>query len=205
MVNTAFPDSVDPPYYPNTTTFINLLNVSSSKDLADKEAGFTVIRSIELLQNPDLTPQTFDFSHLKSIHHYLFQDLYGWAGKPRSYDMRKNGDEFTPAKDLPKYEAHVFSRVTEYCNNNKRPTITDAAKQLASCLGIINIYHPFPEGNGRAQRIFISLLARNFNYSINWDATYPWEIVETSKQVHIGNYQPLEQMIKRIIVDESKP
>lgn len=204
MDNNVFPDAVEPQCYPNTTIFVNLLDVISSKDLAEKEAGFTAIRLIELLQNPELVHQTFDFSHLKSIHQYLFQDLYEWAGKPRSYDMRKDGNEFTPAKDLPKYEAQVFSRVAEYCNNKQRPTITAAAKELASCLGIINIYHPFAEGNGRAQRIFISLLAKKFNYAINWDAAYPWEIIETSKQVHMGNYQPLEELIKRIIIDERK-
>lgn len=49
--------------------------------------------------------------------------------------MRKDGNEFTPAKDLPKYETQVFSRVTEYCNNKQRPTIIVAAEELASCLG----------------------------------------------------------------------
>lgn len=205
MADTVFPDSVEPEYYPNTSIFINLLNISSSKELRDKEAGFTVIRSIELLQNADLTPQTFDFNHLKLIHHYLFQDLYKWAGKPRSYDIIKNGDKFTPAKDLPKYEAQVFSRSIDFLNSCQRPTLDEAATKLASCLGIINIYHPFPEGNGRAQRLFISKLANIFKYSINWDATHSWEIVETSKHVHMGNYIPLENLIKRIIVDESLP
>lgn len=204
MADTAYPDSVEPEYYPNTTTFVNLLNISSSKELRDKEAGFTAIRSIELLQRADLTPQSFDFKHLKSIHHHLFQDLYEWAGKPRSYDMKKNGDEFTPAKYLPKYEAQVFAESIEFSNCHQKQNIDEAATKLASCLGIINIYHPFPEGNGRAQRLFISELAKASQYFINWDAAYAWEIVETSKQVHIGNYEPLENLIKRIIVDESQ-
>jgi len=203
VADTTFPDSVEPEHYPNTTTLVNLLNIFSSQELKDKEAGFTAIRSIELLQNADLTPKTFDFRHLKFIHHYLFQDLYEWAGKPRSYDIRKNGDEFTPAKYLPKYEVEVFTRSIEFSSSNQRPNIDKAAIKLASCLGAINIYHPFPEGNGRAQRIFISELANIFLYSINWDASHSWEIVETSKQVHIGNYEPLENLIKRIIVDES--
>lgn len=205
MADTAFPDSVEPEYYPNSTLFVNLLDISSSQELRDKEAGFTAIRSIELLQNAGLTPQTFDFKHLKSIHHHLFQDLYTWAGKPRSYDMRKSGDEFTPAKYLPKYEAQVFSRSIAFSNSSQRPNIDKAATKLASCLGIINTYHPFPEGNGRAQRIFISQLANIFQYSINWDAAHPWEIVETSRQVHAGNYEPLKNLIRRIIVDESQP
>ncbi|VAW54445.1 Cell filamentation protein fic [hydrothermal vent metagenome] len=204
MVDTVFSDSVEPLCYPNTSVFINFLNLTSFKKLRDKEAGFTAIRSIELLQNPSLIPQTFDFDHLKAIHSYLFQDLYEWAGRPRSYDVRKNEDEFTPAKYLPKYEKQVFSRVSDYCNCSQRPPINEAAIKLAACLGIINIYHPFPEGNGRAQRIFITMLAGVYNYAINWDATYPWEIIETSKQVHIGSYQPLEKLIGRIIVDKNK-
>lgn len=203
MADTVFLNSVEPEYYPNTRVFINLLNIQSFKELREKEAGFTAIRSIELLQNPSITQQTFDFKHLKSIHYYLFQDLYKWAGKPRSFDMGKDGDEFTPAKELPKYETQVFARSIDFCNTPQRPSRDDAAKKLASCLGIINTYHPFPEGNGRSQRIFISKLAHIFQYSINWDAANPWEIVETSKQVHKVNYEPLENLIKRIIVDKS--
>lgn len=64
MVNTVFPDSIEPEYYPHSTTFINLLDISSSKKLKEKEAGFSVIRSLELFQKPDLIPATFDFSFL---------------------------------------------------------------------------------------------------------------------------------------------
>lgn len=205
MPDTVFPDSVEPAYYPGTTIFVNLLNISSSEKLKDKEAGFTAIRSIELLQNDNLIPETFDFKHLKSIHYHLFQDLYKWAGKPRSYDMMKDGNEFTPASNLPEYEGQVFARSTDFLNSNQRPTIDGAAVKLASCLGIINIYHPFPEGNGRTQRIFISKLANIFQYSINWDAAHSWEIIETSRQLHSGNYEPLESLLKRIIIDRHLP
>jgi fido (protein-threonine AMPylation protein) len=62
--------------------------------------------------------------------------------------MRKNGDEFTPPEDLPKYESTVFARANETVElvNPSKDTL---AEKLARCLGILNIYHPFPEGNGR--------------------------------------------------------
>lgn len=204
MVDLVFPDGVEPRYYPNTTIFENLLNISSAEEFHSKEAGFTAIRSIELLQKPDLIAHNiFDFECLKAIHKYLFQDLYLWAGKPRSYDMHKDGSIFTPANELPKYENQAFERSIEFAKKTQRPSLPEAANSLASCLGIINTYHPFPEGNGRTQRIFISLLANVFKYSINWNAVHIWEIIETSKQVHNGNYEPLENLIKRIIVDEN--
>jgi hypothetical protein len=62
VVNTVFPDSVEPEYYPHSTTYINLINISSSKKLQEKEAGFTVIRSLELFQKPDLIPITTKYA-----------------------------------------------------------------------------------------------------------------------------------------------
>ncbi len=203
MADAVYPDSVDPACYPGTTTFVNHLKITDHNVLQEKEAGFTAIRSIELFQRAEIIQQTFDFPHLKAIHYYLFQDLYAWAGMPRSYDVKKGSDVFTPACELPKYEADVFSRSIDFSHLSTRPSISEVAGSLAACLGIINIFHPFPEGNGRAQRIFISSLARVFQYSLDWNSAYPWEIVETSKSVHKGNYEPLELLMERIIRDEA--
>jgi cell filamentation protein len=134
----------------------------------------------------------------------LFQDLYEWAGLPRSYDVKKGEDIFVRACELPKYENEVFIRSINFSNLPQSPQIDDAAKSLASCLGIINIFHPFPEGNGRAQRLFISALASVFKYSLDWNGAQAWEIVETSKAVHRRNYKPLERLVEKIIRDDSK-
>jgi cell filamentation protein len=184
VANYLFPDSIEPEHYPNSSVFVNLLDITDSKLLREKEAAFTMLRTYELLQQTDILPQTFDFSHLKSIHHYLFQDLYGWAGCPRNYDVKKGADIFTPAAELPKYEKKVFAGAAAFSEKTSRPSRNEAAITLARSLGIINIYHPFPEGNGRTQRVFISSLAKQFNYSINWNKVAPWEMVETSKQAH---------------------
>ena len=197
-----YSDSVDPEYYPNTHIFVNLLNIQDLKTLKSKEADFSVIRSLELLQQPEIICTTFDFNHLKSIHRHLFKDIYSWAGKPRSFDMAKNGDIFTPANELPDYESEVFSGSLGFLNLNARPSRDDAAEKLAKCLGIINIYHPFPEGNGRTQRIFISMLARKHDFDIDWKSSVPWEILETSKAVHQSNYIPLINLIRKIITDK---
>lgn len=204
MVNAVFSGSVEPEHYPGTTVYVNLLGISGSKEFRDKEAGFTAIRSLELLQKPDLIPQTFDFKHLKAIHLYLFQDIYEWAGSPRSYDVKKDISIFTPANELPKYEAKAFEKSVNYFNRTQRPSLYESAIILASCLGIINSYHPFPEGNGRTQRIFISSLANVFQYFIDWSNVSPWEVIETSKQAHSGDYASIENLIERIIVDKRK-
>lgn len=202
MINDFLNDHVEPLFYPNTSVFVNRLGISDVKIIRQKEADFTAIRSIELLQNTHLILPSFDFKHLKSIHQYLFQDLYEWAGKARSYDVKKDQSIFTPANQLQQYEHQVFQCSIDYYNRSERPSLKESAGTLARCLGIINIYHPFPEGNGRTQRIFISILAHIFDYTIDWNSVYAWEIVETSIQVHHGNYEPLIALMQRIIIDD---
>jgi cell filamentation protein len=193
----VFVDSVEPALVPGTNTFENLLGIVESSELRVKESDLTFIRSLELLQNPSIVAGTFDFYHLKNIHKYIFQDLYSWAGKPRSYDMAKNGDVFTPADEMPFYEKEVFERSKSLFKNP--PSLhSDITIKLARCLGVINLYHPFPEGNGRAQRIFISFLALSLNQQIDWKAAKAWEMIETFKRVHVGDYEPLEALMHRI-------
>lgn len=198
MVNKLFPDSVEPEYYPKTYTFVNHKGEKDNRKLRELEAGFSAVHEYLLIEDPSLLPKEFNLNKLKRIHFHLFNDLYPWAGKTRSYPMRKNGDEFTPPEDLPKYESTVFSRATEV-TDLVTPDRDFLAEKLAKCLGILNIYHPFPEGNGRTQRIFISLLAKEHGYTLDWGAVNSWENMETSKSVHIGNYEPMINLIKRII------
>jgi cell filamentation protein len=199
--NDLFEDSVEPEFYENTTVFINLKNEKNSQKLKELEAGFTAVHEYLLIEDSSLLPREFNLKKLKSIHRHLFNELYSWAGKTRSYDMSKNGDEFTPAMDLPKYELEVFSRAEDVLvlvNPEKKLL----AEKLAKCLGALNMYHPFPEGNGRTQRIFISLLAREHEFLLNWDAVQSWENMETSKRVHEGNYEPITNLILRILYQE---
>jgi len=42
-------------------------------------------------------------------------------------------------------------------------------RRAAHYLGEINDLHPFHEGNGRAQRVFLRELAAEADYEISWD------------------------------------
>lgn len=197
---------VEPEYYPDTRTFVNLLGIQSSKELLKFEAGLTDVRSIELLQQPDIVEQTFDSLHLKRIHHHLFQDVFEWAGRFRSYDFRKSGDEFTPAADIEIWADDVFG---EIATDNYLIDLTDKgviAAKAARYLGRINALHPFPEGNGRAQRIFISHLMGNTPYNVHWDKVYrPWEMKVVCQNVHrlpeSERFESMASMLFRIMVE----
>lgn len=60
--------------YPNTDVLINKLNIMNANQLFEAERELTSIRLRELQESP--IEGIFDFSHLKAIHKYIFQDLY---------------------------------------------------------------------------------------------------------------------------------
>ena len=72
-------------------------------------------------------------------------------------------------------------------------------QRLAYYYDITNRLHPFPEGNGRTQRLFIEDLAALSGYGIDWDAVHAWQIRETAIRAFEGDRQPLVWMFEEIL------
>ena len=86
--NYFYDDNYDIKYcYPGTNVLKNKLNIRDINTLHDAERDYSAVRQAEL----DKKGVTGDFSikHLCSIHKYLFQDIYSWAGKIRTVDISK--------------------------------------------------------------------------------------------------------------------
>jgi len=187
---------VDPPKYRDSLTFENRLKLRSQKELSVAEAEFTAIRADQYRMEP--FPGHFDLHHLQAIHFQLFQDVYHWAGCCRAYDIKKGDSIFCPAKDLQKHASRVFADLAseDWLDNL---SIEQFIPRIAHYYTLTNKLHPFPEGNGRAQRLFFEHLAAANNYRISWKATYSWEIVETAKQSFLGRVEPTIYMFENIV------
>ena len=61
--------------YPGTNVLINKLDIRDNDKLHIVERKLTILRLLELLDNP--IKGSFDLKHLKAIHGYIFQDIYG--------------------------------------------------------------------------------------------------------------------------------
>ena len=73
-------DAVSDSYcYPGTTVLKNRANLRTQADLDFFEEEATAQRFTE-----PLPAGKFDVSHLRAIHRHLFQDVYTWAGAPRT-------------------------------------------------------------------------------------------------------------------------
>ncbi len=78
---------------PQTGVLRNIGNITDNKALQFAEAGATTRRSQELWMDPI---QVTGSETLFSIHHYLFQDIYEWAGQKRTVEISKSGKLFFP-------------------------------------------------------------------------------------------------------------
>lgn len=91
----------------------------------------------------------FDFTHLRSIHRHLFQDIYEWVGELRQVDIAKT-DWFLPFDRIEMGIADVHKRLTKL-NFLRVLGRNKFSARAGHILGDINYAHPFREGNGRTQ------------------------------------------------------
>lgn len=116
-----------------------------------------------------LSSGRFDLAHLRAIHAHVFQDDYEWAGRLRTVPLFKADSEFCRPEHLISYAREVFDTLAckaHLCGLTEAEFVQEAA----GLLGDLNALHPFREGNGHSQRIFMQLLAERAGYPIVWPA-----------------------------------
>lgn len=148
----------DPDYIytdPQTGVLRNILNITDNEVLQFVEAGFTARRIQEQWVDPIMISSS---ETLFEIHHHLFQDIYEWAGQKRKVEISKEGNQFFPLNRFNTALSYIDGLIAEYkrLEHGHKRLLT---QNLAKILDAVNYLHPFREGNGRAQREFIRLLA----------------------------------------------
>lgn len=188
--------AVTPDTYPNSSVFINKLGVINSKDLAEAEADFTFLRAEEYRSTP--YKGQFDLSHLQQVHFQLFSDLYEWAGQIRGYDIRKGICEFTPHQQIQYHADKLYLQLKDeaFLTELKQ---NQFIQRITYYYDTTNRLHPFPEGNGRTQRLFIEHLALTAGYEIDWSLIQPWQINEIAVQSFKNNFEPTIFMFEDIV------
>jgi len=86
------------------------------------------------------------------------------------------------------------------CGERHSTATVDLAGRLAHYLGEINAMHPFREGNGRTQRIFIDQLAKENGYTILWSRCSQQEMIAASVAAHHRDSNMLTHLIRLNLV-----
>lgn len=153
---------MDPYVYEGTNILINKLNIRNERDLIDVEAQLFIANVLDISSIiHQINFQTYE--SLQTIHHFLFQQLYTWAGEFRTVNIYKaervlNGLSITyTEKNRIKSELkNVFdwSNGVKWNYDNQR-LIEDFAMFMTRLWRI----HPFREGNTRTISVFMNLFA----------------------------------------------
>ena len=184
--------------YPDTDTLINKLNIHSQRKLLDAETQTVSIRLYQLQVQP--ISGNFDFKHLCSIHNHIFQDLYDWAGKPRTVDIAKGNSLFCPSWNIYGYADDVFRNFYKNCRNSSSSQ-EKFIRVFSTHYADLNALHPFREGNGRSQREFCRELCLQCGYSFDLTHTYKDEMLQASiESLEIGDNKGLESIFRKCII-----
>jgi len=193
------PALVDSQFDERNGVLKNKLNAVDTAGLMELAADFATMRLSQLLVKP--VPGNFDIAHLRSIHKYIFQDVFPWAGDFREVTTsRTNSFGFPPPQFLVPSLETIFAALKAE-NHLKGLTSEAFALRAGHYLGEINAVHPFREGNGRSQREFIRTLARHAGHRLTWAALTPEENNEASRVSYAtGDSSGLAEIIRKRLV-----
>lgn len=137
----------------------NKLGITSNVELAREEERLTKLRALELYDMGLLdTFEVGTFAGLAKIHGYLFQDVYEFAGEPRTVNISKGSFRFASVM----YLGSALRAI------DKMPQST--FDQIVEKYVEMNVAHPFREGNGRSARIWLDcMLKSEFGVVVDWN------------------------------------
>lgn len=180
--------------YPNSNVLRNKLDITDAVKLNEAERRYTGISLLEIKDTP--IKGHFDLKHLQAIHKYIFSDIYEWAGELRTVNISK-GNPFCNCMYFDTYASELFKKLEN--ENYLLDTPADhIAERLAYYLSEINILHPFREGNGRAQRVFIEYLAQIAGYHADFSNVSGKEMIEASVKAFDCDYSAMNDMFEKI-------
>lgn len=131
----------------------NKLGIENDSSLNKAERMITSFKLAKLYLNPG--KQSFDIEHYLSIHKFLFEDIYPFAGEIRDENISKSIPFCRP-----EFIAQELKRVLKIAMKLV-PTITSREKLLKYVTELysdLDVIHPFREGNGRTEREFMRQL-----------------------------------------------
>jgi cell filamentation protein len=182
--------------YRDTDTVKNVFGITGHAELERIEAALVKARHAEIDAGFGPAGQ-FDPEHFKAIHKHLFQDVYEWAGRTRDERVALSDGTIATMPTMRKPDGQPFSigiaipaalddvgemlRTANYLRDLPRD---EFAEQAADIMAAINTIHPFREGNGRAQRVFMEQLALAAGHDLDFTVISRERMVQASVAAH---------------------
>ena len=136
----------------------NKLGITNEIELSKEEERITKIKALELFDSGKINEfEVGTFKGLADIHHYLFSEVYDFAGKVRDVNLAKGNFRFAPVM----YLEDALNKI----DNMPQDNFNNIIKKYIE----MNVAHPFREGNGRSTRIWLDMiLKKEIGKVVDW-------------------------------------
>ena len=158
-------DSISDGCYENTTVLINKLDIRDQNQLNALEQSITSVLIAKA--SMDIAFENVDFEFYKSLHKYVFSDIYEWAGEIRKVNISKKGTNFCPVEKIEENSLRIFNNLHK-AKFYKALEVDEFIDKFVELYCELNYLHPFREGNGRIQRLFLSMLLKHNGKKIDF-------------------------------------
>jgi cell filamentation protein len=177
-------------------TLRNKLGIQEFQKFQTAEAELTNQQMTLLADSP--VKGSFDFLHLKAIHKFIFNEIYEWAGEPRTVTTYRGTTAFCAHDKIEERADEIFAGLKNdnyLCGLPKGRFIDKIADYMAD----INTLHAFCDGNGRVQRLFYKQLAENAGYELNFGKVIRSDILLADKNAANGDKTGLKAVLNVIV------
>jgi cell filamentation protein len=173
-------------FYPGTRTLVNLLNIRDPEQL--KKAEFEISSAIgqQILKAAPAANIEFGLTHMRELHKELFGRIYAWAGEVRDFGLIRPriDDPLVTRFTVPEGIVPMDEQLKQHTKAILALKDVDFARSpkehqqafvnhIALAYQTANQMHPFREGNGRTQRIWLEQLSRAAGWRLNYDKVEP--------------------------------
>lgn len=183
----------DPYCYAASTVLKNIPGIRVERDLSRFERLASLVRAGEALPRG-----RYGIAHYCAFHRHLFQDVFAWAGKFRTIGVIKGESRFCLPELIPTQMELLFGRLRRD-NFLRGRNANEFATNGAHFLADLNAIHPFREGNGRAQTIFLAELAVRAGHPLALARLRPDAFLKAMIGSFFGDEVPLAQQIRDLI------
>lgn len=160
----------DPYLYDDVPILKNKLNI---KDLERLEAAEADITFIKLLSIDKLNQgQNLDFNYVKAIHKHIFEDIYPFAGEPRTIQIYKSepilgGDtiRYSAPSEIQKGAENILNNMAsiKWMDLN----LEDRSREFSGNIASLWQIHAFREGNTRTTMTFACHFADRYGFPLD--------------------------------------
>jgi len=132
------------------------------------------------------------------VHRHLFQDVYEWAGTPRTVRISKQGNPFCFPEHIHAQANKLFADLKAGKDLKGLPA-NEFAERAAHFVAELNAIHAFREGNGRAQLTFFALLANHAGQTVDFEKLDSGAMLKAMIASFDGNEATLKAVIEKLV------